>query len=145
MEKLNKILSIDFGTKTIGIAISDNEKKYALPFCEIPNNNIKFNKIIEIIKEECVGLIIIGYPKTNNGYVSERHAIINEFKNELDKTLQESNLNIETLFFDESYSTKNSYDSLKSFNIKTSKLTKNKDMIAASIILENYLIKLKAY
>ncbi|MDE7088112.1 MAG: Holliday junction resolvase RuvX, partial [Malacoplasma sp.] len=41
--------------------------------------------------------------------------------------------------FDESFSTKNSYSSLKNFKVKTSKLDKNKDMIAASIILENYL------
>ena len=50
MKKLNKILCIDFGTKIIGFAITDNERKFALPFCEIPNilvpksiHNILFN------------------------------------------------------------------------------------------------------
>lgn len=141
MKKLNKILCIDFGTKIIGFAITDNERKFALPFCEIPNNQNKFNKILEFIESENIGLIIVGYPKTRNNYVSERHQIINNFKNELDEVITNKNLDVKAIFYDESYSTKSSFDSLKNFNVKTNKLSKNKDMIAASIVLENYLNK----
>ncbi|MDE5766922.1 MAG: Holliday junction resolvase RuvX [Malacoplasma sp.] len=133
---MGKVLAIDFGTKIMGIAISDENQKFALPYCELSNNNLIFKKIIEIIEEEKIIEVIIGFPKTNNGYVSQRHQLIKDFKKNLDDKLEKK---VSTLFFDESFSTKNSYNSLKKFKVKTSKLDKNKDMIAASIILENYL------
>ncbi|MDE7075567.1 MAG: Holliday junction resolvase RuvX [Malacoplasma sp.] len=129
-------MAIDFGTKIVGIAISDENRKFALPYCELSNNILIFEKIIEIIKEEKIIEVVIGFPKTNNGYVSQRHQLIIDFKKNLDDKLEKK---VSTLFFDESFSTKNSYSSLKNFKVKTSKLDKNKDMIAASIILENYL------
>ena len=138
MQSKGKILAIDFGTKIIGIAISDNDQKFALPYCQIENNNKSFNKIIEIVNEENIIEVIIGFPKTNNNYKSERHQLVIDFKNELDNKLDQK---IKTQFFDESYSTQATYQSLKSFNVKTNKLDKNKDMVAASIILENYLNK----
>ncbi len=136
MQSMGKILAIDFGTKIVGIAISDENRKFALPYCELSNNILIFEKIIEIIKEEKIIEVVIGFPKTNNGYVSQRHQLIIDFKKNLDDKLEKK---VSTLFFDESFSTKNSYSSLKNFKVKTSKLDKNKDMIAASIILENYL------
>lgn len=137
----SKILAIDFGTKIIGTAINDINLNLCLPYCEIVNNELKFKKIIEIIEEENIKEVVIGFPKTQNSYVSERHQLIIDFKNELSELLK--NTNIEICFFDESYSTKSSKESLMNFNIKTSKLKKNKDMIAASIILENYLASKK--
>lgn len=137
MQKLkNKILAIDFGTKVIGTAINDISLNLSLPYSEIQNNNLKFKKILEIIEEENISEIVIGYPVTRNSYVSERHQLIIDFKDELIKLIPSS---IPVVLFDESYSTKNSQESLKSFNVKTSKLQKNKDMVAASIILENYI------
>lgn len=137
-----KILAIDFGTKTIGLAISDNDNKFAIPYCEIKNDNKMFDEILEIISFENIKTIIIGFPKTENNYVSQRHALIEEFKQKLHDKINDD---IKVFFVDESYSTQNAFNSLKEFNIKTSRLKKNKDMIAASIILENYLKYKKNY
>ena len=131
-----KILAIDFGSKTIGIAISDIDLKFAIPYCEINNDAKKFFLLKQIIDDENINKIILGFPKTENNYVSERHELILNFKNELDQFLKNK---YEIVFVDESYSTAFAYDSLKAFNVKTSKIKKNKDMIAASIILEKYL------
>lgn len=136
----NKIMAIDFGTKIIGIAISDISLKFAIPYCEITNDNLSIKKILEIINEENINKIVLGFPKTQNNYVSERHQLILDFKKKLEENLITK---IEVELVDESYSTKSTYDSLKSFKISTNKLKKNKDMIAASIILENYLNKLE--
>lgn len=135
-----KILAIDYGTKTLGIAISDNELKYAIPYIEINNDAKSFDKIKDIIDDEKVFKIVMGYPKTFNNYVSERHQMILDFKNNL---LDHLNNIVEIVLIDESYSTIGAMESLKSFNVSTNKLKKNKDMIAASIILENYLKKQK--
>ncbi len=136
----NKLLGIDFGTKTIGIAISDSNNKFAVPYCEIPNNSKSLKEIHEIVKDEKIGRIILGFPKMNNDYVSERHELIKEFKNNLEIELKNE---IEIILEDESYSTKSAYDSLSIFNLKGKKKRENKDMVAASIILENYLNKMR--
>lgn len=136
MQLKGKILAIDFGTKIVGVAITDVDQKFSLPYCEIKNDSLVFKKLLEIVDEEKIIKIIIGFPQTRNGYVSERHQLIYDFKKSLDEIFK-NRVNI--IFFDESFSTKSSYESLKNFSIKTSKLKKNKDMIAASIILENYL------
>lgn len=134
----NRILSIDYGSKTIGIAISDNSNKFAIPYTEIENNQKTLAKIKEIVDEENISQIILGYPITRNNYVSERHQMILDF---YEKLLNLFEKNIKIILYDESYSTSSSFESLKSFNVKTSRLKKNKDMIAASIILENFLKK----
>ena len=122
MQSMGKILAIDFGTKIVGIAISDENQKFALPYCELSNNILIFEKIIEIIKEEKIIEVVIGFPKTNNDYVSQRHQLIIDFKKNLDDKLEKK---VSTLFFDESFSTKNSYSSFINFKVKTSKLYKN--------------------
>lgn len=134
-----RILAIDFGTKLIGIAISDSDNKFAVPYCVIDNNNLTFKKIKEIIDEDDINLIVIGFPKTINDYVSQRHQLINDFKNNLDNYL---NNKVEILFEDESYSTVGSESIQKEFGIKASKIKKTKDMGSAALILESYLKKL---
>ena len=132
----SKILAIDYGTKIIGTAVNETEIGMCLPYIEIRNDDNKLNKIKDIVNEENITEIVIGFPVTKNNYVSERHQLILDFKNELETFL---NHKLPIVFFDESYTTKDSINQLREFNIKTSKLKKNKDMLAASIILENYL------
>ena len=55
-----KYLAIDFGTRRIGIAISNEEETIAFPKVIIANNNKLIQKIIEIINNESIKGIIIG-------------------------------------------------------------------------------------
>ncbi|MCF0217870.1 MAG: Holliday junction resolvase RuvX [Malacoplasma sp.] len=136
MQNKQKWIAIDFGTKTIGIAITDYDLKFCLPYTQINNDPKKYQKIWEIIKEENINKIILGYPKMQNNYVSQRHSLIVEFQKELNAFL---NYKVPIILFDEAYSSVNAIDSLRQYDIKTSKIRKNKDMLAATIILENYL------
>jgi putative Holliday junction resolvase len=55
-----KILGIDFGTKRIGIATSDERCTLAFPKVILINDKEVLNKIKEIIKEEGISEIVIG-------------------------------------------------------------------------------------
>ncbi|MDE5552978.1 MAG: RuvX/YqgF family protein, partial [Malacoplasma sp.] len=98
--KSKKIISIDYGVKRVGLAIADSTLSFALPLVVLENNKFLFLNIKKIIDEENINLIILGYPKTLNNYVSERHELIINFKNELELFLKNS---IEIILFDESY------------------------------------------
>ena len=88
----------------------------------------------ELSVSELIDLIVVGFPKTENNYVSERHKLINDFTNHLK---QFTKIKIELV--DESYSTIESFNSQKEFGIKSSKIKKTKDQNSAIVILNRYL------
>ena len=55
-----RILGIDYGTKRIGVAISDENLVLAFPKEIIKNDADTFNKLIAIIKKERIGEIVVG-------------------------------------------------------------------------------------
>jgi putative holliday junction resolvase len=55
-----RFLGIDYGTKRIGVAISDENHTLAFPKEIVPNDSNTFNKLGEIIKQENIGEIVIG-------------------------------------------------------------------------------------
>jgi putative holliday junction resolvase len=69
-----RILSLDYGEKRIGLAITDRQNKMALPFGMIENNEATGENILKLIKENDVGRIVIGRPlnlKGQSGYQAE--------------------------------------------------------------------------
>lgn len=135
---MKNILGIDFGTKRIGMALLIDGTSFASSYGVIQNDDNIFLSIQKIIDEENISLIVIGYPFTINGYISERHYLIKEFAINLQKTIK-----INLVFEDESYSTISSYVSQKEFNLKNNLIKKHKDAISAQLILERYLLKVK--
>ena len=71
VEIKKRILAIDYGTKRIGIAISD-------PFClfpsitdTIPRDKNTLLTLLQMIDEKNVGKILIGYPENDAGKSSD--------------------------------------------------------------------------
>ena len=64
-----KILALDYGTKRIGIALSDETRTLATPRPFLPAD--PFRKLVEslkdLIRQEEVGLIIVGIPRNMDG------------------------------------------------------------------------------
>ena len=55
-----RILGIDYGTKRIGLAISDEEATLAFPKEILPNDSNTFQALAEIIKNQNISEIVIG-------------------------------------------------------------------------------------
>ena len=57
-----RILAIDYGTKRIGLAITDPLKIFAYPLITLPNDSKFIMQLKKIIAEYHVVKIILGYP-----------------------------------------------------------------------------------
>lgn len=133
-----KILGLDLGSKTIGIAISDimgiiamgvetyrfNEERY----------DLALNRVVEIVKEKKVEKIVLGYPKHMNGDIGDRAKLCEEFKANLEKML-----NIEVILVDERWTTKLAESRLLEADVSRKKRKQVIDKMAAVVILQNYL------
>ncbi len=143
---MGSILSIDYGLKRIGIAVSDPQRIFAFPQDFIENKNFTFvaSRIKEIIREREINLIIIGLPhdqrvksqelKTQKQKKPSMQNIILDFAKALQKQLK---IPIKTI--DESFSSFIANENLKECNISSKKSRGLIDSEAARLILEDFI------
>lgn len=62
-----KYLGIDYGARNIGIAVTDGSGALAFPQCVIPNDTKALAAIVELIRKEQVGRIVMGDTRADNG------------------------------------------------------------------------------
>jgi len=131
-----RILAIDFGTKRIGLAITDPLKLFAIPYDTIPNDQNTLEKIQQIVTEKYVIKVILGNPVKENGEDSIISKNIRRFKTELEKKI-----NLEIELVDERYSSEIASKRIIE-SVPSKKKRRNKSLIdknAAAVILEDYL------
>ncbi len=124
-----KILGIDYGSKRIGLAISDETKTLARELTIIPYNKF-FNEIKNIIEQNEIGEIAVGLPLNMDGVDSAKTQEVRGFAD-----LLKSQTAIPVILVDERLSTE------MTKNLPGGEI--NKDSLAAQIILQNYLNKKK--
>lgn len=80
-----KYLGIDFGSKRIGLAVSDEGSKMAFPFSVLPNDKNLLNEAEKIIKDEKIECIVMGESKNFKDEPNKIMEKIEEFKKELEE------------------------------------------------------------
>ena len=141
---MGRILSIDYGLKRIGLAISDELKSFAFPCGVIENKNFDFvlQYLKTIIIEKEINLIIIGMPYSwsrgskavNPGKKMSMENLVCKFVKKL-----KISLSIPVEVFDERFSSFAAQENLKESGISAKKSKKFIDAEAARLILEEYL------
>ena len=96
-----KYLAIDYGEKRIGIAVSDEGKKFAFARDYLINDTNFLKKLIAILKEENISKIVIGYPLNFKSEKTIQTNKVEEFKARLEKFLAQNSIEAEIVFFDE--------------------------------------------
>jgi putative Holliday junction resolvase len=131
------ILAIDYGQKNIGLAITDEYAKMALPYDTIQNNgaDLVIKKLQEIIKEESVGEILVGVPTSLHGEHTDSIELKGFLKNLKNK------IGLPVILIDERMSSKMADHFKTDKNFKKSGA---RDKVAASIILQSYLEKINS-
>ena len=133
---MSKILAIDYGTKRIGFAITDETKTFAFGLSTQENKNaLKY--IQALIPKEKIDTIVIGIPKTLQ---NEMGNIVPKIKAFILQVQQQfpAVLFVEV---DERFSSKMAFQSMIDSGMKK-KDRQNKglvDEISATLILQNYL------
>lgn len=129
----SRILGIDYGTKKIGLSISDRAKIIASPYDTIIRSSLTrdIEAIIDIIRENDIGAIVFGYPVESSGHAGGACAAV-------DKFCQQLTAKIDLPYFlqDERLSTSAVRHILNETNLSRQKKDALDDKMAACYILQ---------
>lgn len=134
-----RILGLDYGTKTTGVAVSD-PMGWTAQGLEIirrqEEEHLKatINRIAELCAEYKVDKIVLGLPKNMNNTLGERGEKTLLFKEKL-----EARLKLPVEMWDERLSTVAAENVLLEADMSRKKRKNVIDKLAATIILQNYL------
>lgn len=134
-----RILGLDLGSKTVGVAVTDGLLLTAQGLEVIrrkEENKLRktLARIEEIVKEYQVEKIVLGYPKNMDGSAGKRCEISEEFAEKLRKRL-----NLEVILWDERLTTEAAHEMMIEAGVRREDREKVIDKVAAVLILEDYL------
>lgn len=134
--QVGRLLAVDYGTKRVGLAVSDCMQIIATKLATVPTADI-FPYLKEYVSAEQVDAIVVGNPKQMNNMPSESAKAVHSFVDKLAKTFP----NIKIHMLDERFTSK-----MASRAIAQSGLSKKKrqdkaliDSVAAVIILQDFM------
>lgn len=131
-----RVLGLDIGDRTIGIAISDPLGFTAQGITTIRRKNIEYDieELLKICKEYNVDTIISGLPKNMNGTIGPQGEKVMNFC----ETLKE-HVEVPIKFWDERLTTVAAHKAMIEADMSRSKRKKVVDKVAATYILQGYL------
>jgi putative Holliday junction resolvase len=135
---MGRVMAIDFGTRRVGIALSDVLRLTAHGFETVSWNgkDVRFvlDRISTIIVEKDVTEVVIGLPRRTDGAASESQNMAQAFGLDL-----ASLTGIEPFYQDERYTTVIASRYLRETNVSGRSKKNVVDQVAAEIILREYL------
>jgi putative holliday junction resolvase len=133
---MGRIIGIDYGTKRIGLAVTDPMQIFASPLNTVSPD--KFDNFIEgYLKTEEVDAFVVGYPVQMNNQPSESVKYINPFIKKLKKTFPEKHIHL----VDERFTSQMAFRTMIDGGVKKRDRQDKSmvDKISASIILQSFL------
>ena len=135
-----RIMSLDVGSRTIGIACSDALLMTAQGIETIRRTSLEkdFNRLQELISEYEVHELVVGMPKNMNGTKGERAEKTEEFVEKMKAVID-----LPVTFWDERLSTVMAERQLIAADVSRKKRKSVIDKMAAVVILQGYLDRLQ--
>ena len=130
---MSRVLGIDYGTRRIGLAISDPLGIMASPHSTVPRSEIV--AVVEnLVKEMDVGTIVVGLPTRLSGDEGMSASEARKLADELG-----SATGLEVILVDERFTSRIAESSLIRTGMKRRRRREKVDQVAAAIILQEYL------
>ena len=134
-----RVIGLDYGTKTVGVAVSDELMLTAQPYETIERKSPgklrqTLAEIERVITEYNCGRIVLGYPKSMNNTEGERVRDTEEFKESLERRT-----GLEVVLWDERLTTVEAERILMESGVRRENRKQYIDKMAAAVILQNYL------
>jgi putative Holliday junction resolvase len=133
---MGRIMAIDYGTRRVGIAVTDPLQIIAHALTTVETKNI-FEFIANYFKTEQVDKVLIGYPLNSRGEPTDATPHIDKFMDQFRKQFPQ----MELLPRDEAFTSKMAMQSIIASGVKK-KDRRDKsliDQVSATIILQEYL------
>lgn len=139
-----KVLGLDLGSKTLGVAISDALGIIANPIgtYKLATNSLQdaLNCVKILVQEHNISKVVLGLPKNMNGSIGFQAEYCLEFKKML-----ETELHLEVILIDERLTSKMANQVMIKADLSRNKRKSNVDKLAATIILQTYLDSIPKY
>ena len=133
-----KYLGIDYGTKRIGVAVSDDNGSIAFPYAVVKTGTDALDKIIAIITSEKITTVVVGLSTNAAGIENTVQKDISIFADALRQKIP-----VEILFQKEFMTSSEAHgrQGKERFNARPSFFSKPKDLdaSAAALILQRFL------
>lgn len=125
------LVGLDVGEKRIGVSVADAGIRIAVPFITVEVDGNEIEAIAEIVVKEGAEIIVVGYPRNQQGEATAQTAFVEDFAKKLET------LDAKIEFQDESLTSVLAEQQLKAHNRPYSK--GDIDAQAATIILQDYV------
>ncbi|MGN0495469.1 MAG: Holliday junction resolvase RuvX [Lachnospiraceae bacterium] len=134
-----RIMGLDYGSKTVGVALSDELGITAQPIMTIERkseNKLRktLAQIEELIDANEVSFVVLGYPKNMNNTEGPRGEATREFKEHIERRT-----GLEVILWDERLTTVESERILMDSGVRREHRKEYIDKMAAAIILQSYM------
>ncbi len=127
-----RLIGLDLGSKRIGVSICDEKQLIATPYKTIhkSKNNELIEELKNIIQENDIKAIIIGYPLNMDGSSGSSAQSVNDVSKNIDKEID-----VDVCLWDERLSTVGAFNLSSQLDVNVSK-EKDIDQNAAAFILQ---------
>ena len=133
---MGRVLGIDYGSRRIGLAISDPLKITAQPFAtwRKANETELVSRINGLVSAENVDLVVVGFPLTLKGTKSPQSLAAERFA-----TMLSESCPVSVVLWDERLTTVQAHRALHLMGKPPSRNRERVDVIAAALTLQSYL------
>jgi len=129
-----RIMALDVGEKTVGVAVSDPLLIAATPRETLRRDGRELDLLVEWVAREEVGEVVVGLPYSLDGSLGATARLVEGFAEELRKRLAAP-----VILWDERLTTAEAEKFLISTGASRAKRRKAVDQIAAALLLQSYL------
>ena len=136
IEGSGRILALDLGTVRVGLALSDPLRITGQPMGRLPRRALRddLTALIEIVRENDVATVVVGYPLLMSGIVGERALDAQAFVERL-----RAEVHCPVVLWDERLTTVQAERALIEGNVSRKNRRKVVDSAAAALLLQSWL------
>ncbi len=127
----SRIVSIDYGTKRVGLSLADPLRIFAQPF-GVYTPSAAIDKLVSLHQRESIATIVIGWPLNEDGTEGEATKMVGRYIGQLRKHFSD----VEIVRWDERYTSEEAKSHLTMHKKQTRGYV---DQLAAGIILQEFL------
>jgi len=143
-----RYLALDYGRRRTGVALSDEEGKWAFPQStwEGWNRQRIIDETLQLLRLHCVQYLVLGLPLATDDAAPEMQKPVLQLKELLQTAIQEARLDVTIQMQDERFSTAVVLGQLREVGISQRSAREDNgagstDARAAAVILQNFLDK----
>ena len=133
---MTRLLALDYGTKRVGIAVTDELQLIASGLCTVRTHDC-MDFLIEYLSKESVSTIVMGMPKNLRNQNTDATPYVKGFAKQIRKQFPEMKVEL----IDERFTSKIAFQSMIDSGLKK-KARQDKalvDEVSATLILQSYL------